>query len=465
VAVVISDATDLAGFEFDLEFDKTLLEVSAIELTSALGDSNAGCDPALVRCARPLGPLSQLTGSSVGAYSFGVGAGLTGQATVATIYFQPVGASGTTAVNVRNAYTADSAGGLVVPTTQGITLTVIRREPMASFLPAKGLNPLLLEDGATIAAFSSVYNTSSSYRPENAIDSSTGTYWLTGNGQPNNQWIKVQPLGGQSFVIDRVTLRGTSSSVGLRDFEIRVSNTTLDDSAFQTVFSGSVPADTALHDYTFPAVQAKYVQLYIINNGGGSYTQVYHFQAWTRDREDGIVSLREGPPASVTDYSSRYSTSSTYNPPNAIDENSSSYWRTGNLQTTNQWLKVELGGGKIYTVDQVRLQSYTTSTAVRDFEIRVSTTTDDDAAFTTVFSGTASQVNTMQEFSFPAVQARYVQLYILDSYGTSYIQVAAFQVLAPDEAQRQPWQRAHSATSRLDTSACRPSARGKSPRT
>jgi RHS repeat-associated protein len=84
----------------------------------------------------------------------------------------------------------------------------------------------------------------------------------------------------------------------------------------------------------------------------------------------------------------------------------------------------------------VRITPFTTfngSRGPKDFEIRVSTTTTDEGAFTTVYSGTAasSTEGATQEFLFPNfVDARYVQFFWKNGYSTSNIGVTELEVLA-----------------------------------
>src|SRR3990172_6596897 len=165
-------------------------------------------------------------------------------------------------------------------------------------------------------------------------------------------------------------------------------------------------------------MQAAYVQLFVRNNWGNTTNiVVFHFQVWTRDREGGVVSLQEGPPATIAGFSSQLNTG--FAPENAIDENTGTAWLSANGQTTDQWIKAQLGGGLTYTIDRVRLQSGVGNDAVRDFEIRVSTTITNDAAFMTVFSGTMTKTTDLQEFVFAPVQARYVQLFIRNNHGNT----------------------------------------------
>ena len=156
----------------------------------------------------------------------------------------------------------DDNGG-ISSTSQFIT---ILNAPSAAFTVGKDMNVASLGDGASIIDYSSVYGTQINYRPENAIDGSTSSQWITGNGQPTDQWIKVALTGDTTHVIDRVILRGYTSDASIRDFQIRVSNDGTDDANFTTVFSGTLPQVIANYEFTFAPVTARYVQLYIVDN-------------------------------------------------------------------------------------------------------------------------------------------------------------------------------------------------------
>ncbi|NIS81747.1 MAG: tandem-95 repeat protein, partial [Anaerolineales bacterium] len=327
-----------------------------------------------------------------------------------------------------------SDGTLVSTRMFTITVNDVIPLPRARFSVGKPSNVARSSDGASIVDFSSVWSASTSHQPENAIDNNVSSAWSTGSGQVTDQWIKVQLTGGEPHVVDRVVLRGSSSNNGIKNFEIRVSTTGTADADFTTVLVESLPQDNEFHEFTFAPTSAAYIQLFILDNwGSGSNIGVRHFEVWTRDREGGIVSLFEGPPASIAGVSSESSVGTRAEL--AIDLSSSSIWRTAQGQTTDQWIKVELGGGLIYTIGGVRLQSSSTIEAARDFEIRVSTTTADDGAFTTVFTATGAATTDLQEFSFAPVQARFVQLFIRNNNGSSCcVRVGMFQVLTPDGA-------------------------------
>jgi hypothetical protein len=163
--------------------------------------------------------------------------------------------------------TIQASDGLL-SSTQEFTITVNEAAPEprpASHLP--GRTP---PNGKTAPhyRFSSVQNTFTSVRPENAIDNSASSGWVTADGQITNQWIKVNLTGNGLHVVDRVMLKGAATNNGLRDFEIRVSTTGSADADFTTIFTGTVPQDSNVHEFTFAPAQAAYVQLFVRNNWG-----------------------------------------------------------------------------------------------------------------------------------------------------------------------------------------------------
>jgi uncharacterized repeat protein (TIGR01451 family) len=344
---------------------------------------------------------------------------------------------GTTSTEANPTHTYAAAGAytvtLAVTDDTGLTREVSREvvargRPTADFATGGGMNVTRWHDGAVVTHASSVRSTSTSYRPENAIDDNAGSAWLTPNGQNTDQRLGVSLVPGGAHVVDRVVLRGAGSSTGVRDFEVRVSAGGTEAGDFTTVVAGTVPNDTNVHSFDFPPVEAAHVELLVETNWGATYLSVPLFQVWERPREGGVVSLREGPPAAVV------AASSGTNPANAIDASSSSSWSSASGARTDQWLTVALGGERLYTIDRVGL-SAPTGTGPRNFEIRVSDTTAHDDAFTTVFTGTASNTTAAQEFSFAATQARFVQLLVRDNQGsTCCVRVSNFTVLTPEGA-------------------------------
>ncbi|MCI0575506.1 MAG: tandem-95 repeat protein [Chloroflexi bacterium] len=312
-----------------------------------------------------------------------------------------------------------------------LDVNVIPAGPVAHFAPAKGLNAAQLADGASIAGASSVWNSSSLYQPENAIDHDPASRWRTANGQPANQSLTVALLGGNVHVIDQVTLQGPAGPASPRHFAIRVSTNSPAETDFTTILTGTLPQDGVLHTYPFAPVQARYVQLLLLDNwGNASYTEVYHFTAQTRDRQGGVVSLLEGG-ASVAAASSQ-SSNSSLGPEKAIDFSPTTYWETAAGQTTNQWIKVALFDGNTHLIDRVRIRAVDGDATPQEFQVRVSNGSLADADFVPVFFGALPRDGQDHWITFPAVPAKYVQLYILNNHGhPSVTRVYDFQVYTP----------------------------------
>jgi hypothetical protein len=123
VQVFIKDAKDLAGFEFEIEYDHALLRVTGITLSDFLGKPKDQCAPDTARCVVVLGPVDQIAATSVGAYTYGAGPGATGDSLLAVIHLQSLGA-GQAILRLSNALVADVAANSIAPTTENATLVL-----------------------------------------------------------------------------------------------------------------------------------------------------------------------------------------------------------------------------------------------------------------------------------------------------------------------------------------------------
>ncbi len=132
VQVVISDSANLAAFEFDLVYDRTLVQVQDFTLRALLGQGS-GCNPSNARCAVALGPLDQISATSLGAYSYGVGGGANGSGVLGTIRFKPLAKKGTVSLRLANALLSDTAGNPVTPSTQDTSFVLIESQQL--YLP------------------------------------------------------------------------------------------------------------------------------------------------------------------------------------------------------------------------------------------------------------------------------------------------------------------------------------------
>jgi PKD repeat protein len=209
---------------------------------------------------------------------------------------------------------------------------------------------------------------------------------------------------------------------GPRDFIIRVSTTTADNAAFSTVYSGTLTPDNRYQDFTFAeALDASYVQFLWVNGYSTSYIGIQKLQ------------VLGAPPlnSALLGFSSQ---NQTFTPYEALDINPAGAWTSAFGQNTNQWLKLVLPRADAWVIDQVALEPVTFSAVEtpRDFEVQVSTTTSEEAAFATVLTATLRNNGTLQTFSFPPVEARYVRLLLKNNYGaTSLINLKTFWVFSP----------------------------------
>lgn len=116
-------------------------------------------------------------------------------------------------------------------------------------------------------------------------------------------------------------------------------------------------------------------------------------------------------------------------------------WHTNYNDYLGAWVKFELAGGGTYLVDSFQIRTYSCECwRVKDFTIAVSTTTADDAAFTTVVSSTFANAYSSQTFTLPQpVPARYVKytgLNIRTNYGYGYSATEAFRVMTQTQGGR-----------------------------
>ena len=308
----------------------------------------------------------------------------------------------------------DSTG---LTATQTFTVTVVSGTPLA-VAPALGLEVGSTADGAALVAFSS----QSFGAPDLAIDGNINTAWQTAQGSTTDQFLQVD-LAGDLVVFDRFDLKTNPGTYAVQNFEVRVSTTGTAPGDFTTVFTGVHSDDGQLHTYAIPPVQARYVELYLIDTyGTNDRIIVQDFSLYTRAREGAIVSLAGTAIATSSERAPHLGGAA------AIDRTVNSWY---SASPANEWLKVELANGLVHRVGSVQIHGTASPTSLRDFEIAVSTTTSDDAAFTTVFTGSVAAGGGYQNFSFPEVDARYIRLTALNNHGdANWITVETFHTFS-----------------------------------
>jgi len=115
VDVNLTGATDLGGFEFDLGYDSTVMQIDNIIMGTGLDAAS--------RTVGKLGPKSiDASTEAFGGYSYGSGGGSSGGAPMAHVIMTAVGA-GESPLTLQNAHTADTTAAAITPTLSNGTVT------------------------------------------------------------------------------------------------------------------------------------------------------------------------------------------------------------------------------------------------------------------------------------------------------------------------------------------------------
>jgi len=264
-----------------------------------------------------------------------------------------------------------------------------------------------------------------------AFDGLTTTNWIA-TGTLTNVWLTTSlanEANQQIYGVRILPMSDLSNLFGPKDFAVRVSTTTTDDSAFTTIYSGTVAPifNSPVQEFLFGSfVEARYVQFVWKNSYSSSLVGVKELEVLAApDRGSAVIA-----------FSSQDSAAETA--ANALDlDPIDKPWVTANNQNTNQWLKLLLPRAGIWTIDHIALRPGPSASdpnrSPKDFELQVSTTDAADASFTTAFAGTLANSAQLQDFYFPATNARYVRLLLKNNYGSSQIGLSSFYVYSRDE--------------------------------
>ena len=385
--------------------------------------------------------------------------GLPGCATLAVSWSQVSGPGTVTFANpnaVTTTATFSAVGTYVLRLTANDTLlsssddvTIIVANPQAP-----SANFAVPESTGTAGAFvvASSGFTSSAFSADKILDDNSSTFWTAPGA--TNQFVTIQYFDQQNVYIDRVRMQSNSGSVSpsnVKDFEVKISSTTLDSASFVTVLSGTMLNNGQLHEFVFPGgpARAKYLQLVMKNNYGAANTVLGTFNSVAVGSADSLLSLpglanvaRSQSPALISNGSSIHSAS--YGSGLNSADGLLGYGRGGFVTngTTNEFAIIQLGGATSRNLQGVRLATwydagFGSSTAVKDFEVWVSNTTTDPSSFTKVLTATAAFVGPIQTFMFPGgpVPARYVKYVPLTKHGGgTSINTVAFDVIVDDGA-------------------------------
>jgi PKD repeat protein len=310
-----------------------------------------------------------------------------------------------------------------------ISVTPVNDPPRVAFSvpgPAENVaawtnNLASAHGGARIAAFSSQF--SAGAPPSAAIDGSAGTRWTSASGQTTNQWLTVALPGAAPRSFDRVRIvNGIVTGQAVRSFEVRASTTGVADADFVTVLQGIALDNGLVQEFALSQpVSARYVQ-FLARDHYGSACCV------SLSELEVVDSTQAGVPRAAAFSGAR---DAAGRPESLLDGSPTTAWVTPVGQTADQFVTLRLAGPYDPLVERVRIQPSNAASpeAIRDFELLVSTTTDDAAAFTPVLSGSVANDGTAQEFVLPQpVRARYVRLIARNNHGGASLRVATLEV-------------------------------------
>ncbi|HET7436830.1 MAG TPA: PKD domain-containing protein [Thermoanaerobaculia bacterium] len=279
-------------------------------------------------------------------------------------------------------------------------------------------------------------------RPELMFDNNAGSYWTATTGA--NEYFVVHLNDNEPRLIEAVEFQGyySSPTESIKDFDVLVSDTTDDDAAFRPVVSGTVDGySTQMQRFNFPggATRARYVKVVAKNSVGGGRIHVPTFHLLTIENGGNQISVPTTAPKVVNLSPALAANGATVvastgsGVESMLDYYIGEGWISNGL--TNQFATIALAGGVTRSVSGVRVApSYNGNGAVQNFEVWVSSTTTDPAAFTKVLSATLTTETKVQNFMFSggAVPVRYIKYVPLTRYGTSgYFHTGLFDVILP----------------------------------
>jgi len=318
----------------------------------------------------------------------------------------------TVAVTVR-----DRAGATA---QQSWTITAqLKVPPQASFRTSHGHDVASIDNGARLLAVSSE---SAGDPASNAFSAAafTGVSWAATDTSAD----ATLELAASS-IVDRIVLVGSPRSSSPRRFSVLSSTASADPTDMALLVEGTLANHGGAQTFTVTPQRARFVQLVLHDNHGhASSLRLTRFSVHGRAREGGIVSLAEGGGRVQA------STGITTRPAQrAIDFDRTGSWLV--RSSTAESLTVALIGGRSHLVDRVRIGGSGATTSVRAFDVAVSNTTPDDAAFRVVLSRELEPRTTERWFTFEPTAARWVRLIVRSTYGND-VAVNHFQVYAAD---------------------------------
>lgn len=329
----------------------------------------------------------------------------------------------------QSEYTLNTTGGLrafSIQFTSGrpsppVAAFTVAGDPINGAVYENNLASIL--SGAGVPFFSSI---GSGITRANLIDQDMGTVFRWASQQVTNQYAIVQLPGARVYSFDRIRIVNTASNDAVKNFEVQASTTGTTDASFQTILTGVASMNDLVQEFQLPdPVQARYVKFIAKNNYGNTLNMAIRSLEIVDSTLPGIRTYAQT--GSAVSFSS-YNTPAN-RPEFMLDDDVSTAWITATGQKANQYAIVQLSAPNQVLVNQVSILSTATTDAVQNFEIQVSTTSEELGAFTSVFTGTYAKTGTTQTFAFPngPVRAKYLKLIAKNNYSATTIKIIELQ--------------------------------------
>lgn len=187
------------------------------------------------------------------------------------------------------------------------------------------------------------------WQPENAIDSSLNSGWMTANFGGPGAWLRVALGGEGTHQIGRVSLLSRLTNTDIRDFEVRV-GTDPDPATWTTAYTGTALSLNTSQSFAFAPTSARYVELRVISTYGANRITLNDFGVQTVDGLN-VIDTDLGVGAEVVDVSNGATSAGN------VLLTEASQWTTSGGLATDQHLTVVLRNGDPHVIDRVMLNA------------------------------------------------------------------------------------------------------------
>ncbi|HET8931414.1 MAG TPA: PKD domain-containing protein, partial [Acidimicrobiales bacterium] len=297
----------------------------------------------------------------------------------------------------------------------------------AAFTVARG------GDAASTTNGGRILDTGTSTRPGYPVTNlilPTAAGWYSANGVTSPQEIIFDLAGRGRDHLDRIMLRGANASQSVKTFSVALVQGADPFGASTTVVDHATLDRTAEDQtFTFAPQRARFVKLTVHDNHGGTYLRLTDVSVPTiggGDGAGGIVSLAAGHPASIVSATSEYSTG--WAAANILNSGTSQ-WSSAIDATTDQRIRVRLGGEGAHELSTIALRSSGNAYTVGDFEVYASPT-GDDGSWTKVLDDTMAPTNAAQSFTLATpTEASYLELRLNGTGAGRYLYLAELRAL------------------------------------